>query len=465
MPYLDFHLTADELELTKDKLKQAEKPLLAPDLALGQDNRTWNQKRLEALKLLLCNAVKYGHRDRGVFLYSRKKENVAPMFNPSRIGYRSLHFVIEALADARLIEHIRSKPRTLGGDLMRLSEFHVTPQLIRFAKSLGITKETINETKKGHVRLRDKQTGQILPHEWDEYTLHTETLMAGYCAYLNDHNILESTEDYEEKGFKDWGARGEPISLHRNYLNYAQQPWLAKDMEPLEIKMVDPSFCFGGRSGGYWQGSRSPDRTYILIDGKKTKKADYPCSHINLCYRHLTGNWYQTETYQELLEQGKEAEDAYTYPNLHRDIAKAMMLRVFNCKSRQGVSRSFNKWLLQRNADPTKNATDEQVQSYNEAGYINVQILDMIEEKHRPIKDYLYKGVLGGGIIMWHEANVMHHLACYFQQQYNFPVLTVYDEFIVPEDEQPMVKEFMFPTSTACEVCDHYSLMDQIKNL
>ena len=42
---------------------------------------------------------------------------------------------------------------------------------------------------------------------------------------------------------------------------------------------------------------------------------------------------------------------------------------------------------------------------------------------------------------------------------------TVYDEFIVPEDEQPLVKEQMFNTSTACEVCDYYSLMDQIKNL
>ena len=236
-------------------------------------------------------------------------------------------------------------------------------------------------------------------------------------------------------------------------------------MEPLEIKMADPGFCFGGRSGGYWQGSRRLDRTYILIDGKKTKKADYPCSHINFCYRHLTGNWYQTETYQKLLEQGREAEDAYTYPKLHRDIVKAMMLRVFNCKSRQGVSRAFNSWLLQRNAGPTKNATDEQVQSYNEAGYTNVQILDMIEEKHRPIRDYLFKGVLGGGIIMWHEANVMYHLAVHWQQTHGFSVLTVYDEFIVPEDEQPLVKEQMFNTSTACEVCDYYSLMDQIKNL
>ena len=89
----------------------------------------------------------------------------------------------------------------------------------------------------------------------------------------------------------------------------------------------------------------------------------------------------------------------------------------------------------------------------------------MIEERHRPIKDYLYKGVLGGGIIMWHEANVMHHLSEYWQRVFGLPVLTVYDEFIVPEELHGIVKEQMFTTSTDCEVCDHYSLMNQIKNL
>ena len=114
MLYIDYHLTADDVELTHDKLQQAELPLLTPDLVLGQDNRTWNKKRLKALKLLLCNAVKYGHRDKGVFRYSRKKENVPLMFNPSGVGYRSLIFVIEALAEAKLIWHIPADPGTLG---------------------------------------------------------------------------------------------------------------------------------------------------------------------------------------------------------------------------------------------------------------------------------------------------------------------------------------------------------------
>jgi len=70
-------------------------------------------------------------------------------------------------------------------------------------------------------------------------------------------------------------------------------------------------------------------------------------------------------------------------------------------------------------------------------------------------------GVKSGSIACF----LMHHLANYSQQQYNFPVLTAYDEFLVPEEHYTMVKEFMLTTSAACEVCDYYSLMNQIKNL
>lgn len=58
----------------------------------------------------------------------------------------------------------------------------------------------------------------------------------------------------------------------------------------------------------------------------------------------------------------------------------------------------------------------------------------------------------------------MHHIALYFMEHYDFPVLTVYDELIVPEEEHAVAKEFMF-TSGYCEVCSRYSLSDQIKQI
>jgi len=82
-----------------------------------------------------------------------------------------------------------------------------------------------------------------------------------------------------------------------------------------------------------------------------------------------------------------------------------------------------------------------------------------------PIRDYLFKGALGAGIIMWEEANLIHHLADYFTRTNNFPVLTVHDELIVPADEQPMVAGFMFNSLDlhGCEFCSEYSLLNRIK--
>ena len=133
----------------------------------------------------------------------------------------------------------------------------------------------------------------------------------------------------------------------------------------------------------------------------------------------------------------------------------------------------FNDWIYQRNDEDDDNATEEEVALYHKAlkasgvkpKDFNSWLIGQLSDKHYLIEDYLMKGKVADQIIQWVEANRMHHLAVYWQQTHGFPVLTVYDEFIVWEDEQPLVKEQMFTTSTACEVCDHFSLMDQIKNL
>jgi hypothetical protein len=472
MPHLDYYLTTD-VELTKDRLRQAEQPLLTPDLVLGQDNRTWNAKRLQALKLVLCNLVMWGHKDGGVFLYSRDKQQVLRMFNPFQVGYSSLYWVIDTLTQAKLIASAVALPRTKGKKApKKLSEFHSTTRAIRFAKSLGITKDTVKEFHKGHVRLREHDSQQRLPHEWNDYSRHIEMEMASYCAYLNKYNILESTEDYEEKGFKGWGLRGEEIHLYRNYRNHEGNPDLKDDLGKLWIE-GNTNFCLGGRSGGYWHSSKPEDRKFILIDGKRTARADFPASHVNILYTHETNNWYQKETYKELKCEGRQLEDAYTIADADRAIGKKMLTIMLNCKGTSATSRVFNDWLYKRNKDPKDNATDEEVALYHKAlkatgvkqKHFNIWFIRQLSDKHYLIKDYLMKGKVAGQIMQWIEANHMHHLACSFQEHYNFPVLTVYDEFIVPEEHYPMVKEFMFTTSIACEVCDHYSLMNQIKNL
>jgi|TARA_R110002012_G_scaffold317263_1_gene533231 hypothetical protein len=467
MPFIDYYLDTDA-ELTKDKLSESELTLsLTTKLDLGKDNRTWNKEQLKALKLLLCNIVTNPNEDNGVFLYSRNKKTKPQRFNPNAIGYSSLFFVIDKLVEAEILVGVVAQPRTKDNNPKKLSEFTVTQESLDFAYSLGINRLTVSSSSPFHVRLRDTLTDEDLEFKDNEYTSHIETLMSAYCSYLNQNNILLSTENYEEHGFTDLGLRGQRIHLYRNFRNYTDHKDYREDIGKLFYEMSDPNFNFGGRSGGYWQGSKNQhreDREYILINGNKTKKADFPCSHTNLCYRNETNNWYQTETYEELKEEGREHEDAYIVADVPRPITKQMVLFMLNVKSRRAVSGVFNKWIEQKNEDDSRNASDEVVALYKKVDYSNTEIMDLLEKKHQKIQDYFYKGKLAGQIIQWHEANLMHHLAMQFINEYDFTVLTVYDELIVEEQHQPMVKDFMF-SSGSCDLCDSLDLMSQIKNL
>ena len=475
MPVINYHLTSD-VQLTKDSLKQATSSLLAPDFNLGNDNRTWNKKQLEALKLLLCNVVEYGHKGKGVFLYSRSKTQLPTAFNPFDISYSSLIAVIDMLSDGKIIEHTKGKARQSGDKLAdsKTSEFTVTQRTFDLAKALGINKNDSREEATFHVRLRDRnQQNLLLEFESDPYTEHIDQLMANYCAYLNKYSImvgsgewLEDEDRYEV--IKHYGAKvgGEKIHLFRNYRNW-DKPVInkrgsvlqnfSKEFEELWIKTKNPNMSFGGRSGSFWQGARKKHRPYLLINGGKTKTADFPACHINLCYYNEIGKWYQVETKDELMEAGRIEQDAYYLPDVDRDITKQFVQLMFNIKGRPAVSRSFNKWLKEK-CDPAL------AEAHQKTGITNLEVLSQIEAKHSIIKDYFYKGKLAGQIISWQEANMIHHLAVSFIMKYDVAVLSVYDELICPETLHPLLKDWLFK-GLECDYCNDYSLMNQIKNL
>ena len=141
-----------------------------------------------------------------------------------------------------------------------------------------------------------------------------------------------------------------------------------------------------------------------------------------------------------------------------------MVQLMFNIKGRRAVSQQYGKWLKGTNKDKNNRATPEQVVAYKKSRLSNIEIMDMIEMKHHRIRDYFYKGKIAGQIIQFEEANMIHHLAVAFAEQHNIAAITVYDELIVEEEYQPMVQDFMYSTGY-CEICDKYSLMNQIKNL
>ena len=456
MPTIDYFLTVP-VELTKKDLEYKSKvPLLVPDLDLGKDNRTWNKKQLEALKLLLCNCVKHGHRDDGVFFYSRDKNFKVPVqFNPNRISNTSLITVIEALTKSKLLESFKAPARIKGVPKQNLtSTFTCTPQIIFFAESLGITKESMQEEGvRYHVRLRTlKPNDDLLEYKPTTFTAHIEQISQWYNHQLNELDIMVgeqwSEADARHGAFKHFGEKigGERIHLYRNYRQWSQH----KDFKLIEDTLFledNPDFLFGGRTGGYWQSTSKEDRPTLHINGNKTVYIDIPCCHLNLIYLFETGNWLQTETYDELKEEGREEDDAYRILDIDRDVVKHTVMLMLNMKASGAVTRGVNQWLAQNGLFTERKVAD---------------IQKMITMKHHKIADYFYKGVLAGQIYQWLEANFVNYLAYTFTKTYDVPTLTVYDAFIVEEEHEELVKEFMYTTAIP-ELYDRISLMPHIK--
>ena len=488
MPTIDYFLST-HIQLTKEDISNGYPRELTPTLELGNDKRTWNKDQLKALTLILCNLVTHHNEDDGIWIYSRGKEQVAKQFNPNEVKYSSLFAVIDKLQDAGILGGVKAEKRYLGFQGRRTSDFIVTQQALEFAYALGINRKTVKFLDGYHVRLRNNRK-QLLEYEQNPYTKHTEMLMSQYNHYLNQQSIMLKTDDEEGEGILEFGTKlkGQKIHLYRNYKNWSEIDSVAKDFESLRpfIKLSNPDFAFGGRSGGYWQNIWKHDRPTVLINGNETGTADFPCSHINLCYKHETKDWYQLEPHSELLEQGRQDEDAYiVHPKLPRDIAKMMVQMMFNIKGRNAVSRTFNDWIYRRNTKqvPIKPkpksllakthhtvlaeegiASKELSALYKKSGVQALELMNAIEEKHQPIKDYFYKGKLAGQIIQWEEANLIFNLAWEFCSVHDIPTLTVHDELIAEKKHIPMIREFMY-SSGYSEICSKYSLMNRIKGM
>jgi len=464
MPYIDYFLTTSpkEPKLTKEILSVTlDITDIAPLLMLyGKDKRKWNKQHLKTLSLILCNVVKYHHQDGGVFLYSRQNRKKIPTsFNQNDIGFSSLFWVLDELHKADLIDDIHAEPRQRG----ITSQFTIKPRLLKLASDLGFTRKSTELIDDKHVRLRDKDGKERLEFEGNAYTEYLEELMTRYCKHLNKQSIMLKNSDVSNEGIIEYGdkLKGEHIHLYRSFRKYTDDKELLPEINNLNSSITNPNFNFYGRSGSYWMDSHNAlkeDRKTILINGKRTATADFPCSHINLCYRHETGDWLQRETYKELKEQGRELEDAYMVsPTVHRSVIKLLVMMMFNIKSKSAVSRKFNEAL-----DEDTNA-DIKYERMN-TNYSNVQLIDLVLMKHIKIKDYFLKGKLAGGIIQFEEANLMFNIADQFIREHKITTLTVHDELIVEEKHQPMVKEFMY-SSGYSEICSKYSLMYKIKHM
>lgn len=265
MPVIDYFLHTD-VEITKASLLEASEGIPEPHLELHKDSRTWNKDRLAAMELMLCNLVWNKNVDGGLFYYSRGRVSIHQQFNPVGVKIDSLLSCIGSLAAAGFIDHTKGRQRTEGSKRTEDSEghkfyetstFRATSKALKLCSNLGLTREAIQEYRRFHVRLRPEGRGDLVPYKHDAYSHHIELLMADYCYNLNQHRISVPSNDSTEDNliYLEYGKGAQPIHLYRNYREYTKK--MDKEIGD-SYPFIDTNwnFAFGGRSGGYWHGTK-----------------------------------------------------------------------------------------------------------------------------------------------------------------------------------------------------------------
>ena len=400
MPRLNFYITTPN-ELTHKDF---------PELKLRQ------QTQLKALQIWLANLVKY--EDKEIAFSRSKTQTVDERFNPLRVGYSPVSSVWKKLRDTELIDTTLGIPRWLKDEQdqfirPRMTTVTSTSKLIKKCKELGITKDTIKELKNPvHVRVRQVgDKSNYIPYKDTPYSREIERTMSEYCNYLNKQEIKIGDNVLED------------IHLYRTYQNRKGMP-----------------FQFGGRSGGYWHSYSSEDRKRITINGKKTSSIDMHCSQLNILYKHATGKFFDKDF------------DAYRIPGIDerfRPVIKKILLIMLNV-SYMGVGQAVSNGMIKEEKKGNTTLV-ELYKEFKESVSSIRSVVDKIIERHEPVNHLFCLGKDMGQHYAWLETNLVFQIA---HQLYihDIPCLTVHDEFIVPTEDIPMLKEIMYSTGMDEEI-------------
>jgi hypothetical protein len=223
--------------------------------------------------------------------------------------------------------------------------------------------------------------------------------MSAYCAYLNLQDIKIDGEDLGHihliRKYKDWDSSGRLI--------------------------------YGGRTHHPFMSFPKAKRKKITINGEPVVAVDYPASQANVLYRYVTGEFLHPE-------------DPYEVNGLHRDTAKHLMQMMLNNGSRRGASMAAKANL----ASLKKSATEAFESDSQKHGGI-AAMMRLVEERNAPIAKCFYQGKAEGQNYAWLESNLVFEVAKHLSDQ-GVPVLTVHDEFIVPESMKRAVLECRYST-------------------
>ena len=397
MPFLNLHLDS-RIDIEPE--------------SLGLDINQTKGKR--ALKILLCNVAKYKSAE---MLYSRRHETALPeKLNPFGISNKTIYNVVDKLQEKGLVENsvgdsYKDAPKL--DHLPYMSKFKANDELLELIGSLGLVEKELEEQEQSYIWHRKE--GKHVPYDEDRYSLRIEKIMSEISDYLNQQAITCEGESLT------------PMHLTRRYVAYDN----CGDLR------------FHGRAYDPYMSFPKEKRDKILINGKPTKSLDYTASVFSIMYELLTG---------VKRKDVKVQVQPYEVLGLERDVVKQYLNIMLNT-SQTGFKKAINNY-YENEAEP------EEVEHHNHAlnnhgGIKGVQ--RMVKEANIHIAGFLGQGKQFGGHFSWIEANITHEVQHYGCLAWDIPMLTVYDEFIFPEDKEDAVEELMFSVGLGDEYNHPYT--------
>lgn len=263
-------------------------------------------------------------------------------------------------------------------------------------------KENLELEEKEQSHIWHRQESKHVPYLEDAYSQRIEKIMSEISDYLNQQTITCEGESLT------------PMHLTRRYVAYDNSGDLR----------------FHGRAYDPYMSFPKEKLDKILINGKPTKSLDYSASVFSIMYEMLTG-----VSRKDLAKRFQPYEDL----DIKQDVVKTYLTIMLN-NSQTGFKKAINNYY-------EKEATPEEVEHHNHALNHNGGIKGiqrMVKEANIHIAGFLGQGKQFGGHFSWLEANITHEVQHYGCINWDIPMLTVYDEFIFPEDKEDAVEELMF---------------------
>lgn len=378
------------------------------------------KEQSNALKIILLNFVYFDFR---ALITPRAKQRLAPRrSNPLGIGARSLVTVLDALINADLITQNLGY-KDLAKNTGTITTIAPTETLISFLSENGFHKNLIHRSTNAEcLFLRNEKTVHGNKYLKDYTDSHRTNMMR---AELVKYNSLLSETDIRvltDGGDSEIDLNSQ--SVKRTFIDFGIHDTTGSEL-----------FAFGGRMYAEWCDLSKAQRSRIALNGDECIEMDYRASHVNVMYKHVTGDWYPGDDPYELEIDGAK---------IPRHLIKKLSTIMTNVSKTEVAQRSLQSEYIKKGHGVEDLEGDTEGEDYIRAvdGVGIRSIIRAYLEKHYVIADLFLRDKQTGAYIQFLESELVMDVVNNLVAS-KIPCLTIYDSFIVQEKYKNTLEDFM----------------------